>query len=196
MGLITGAIDLENINTTYQDQLLRSPQQSKDETELSTIDCQTIQSAPTRKTPGTNTGKAFIALAALILFTCILILEIIASVAASKGRGKIESKVAAWCSPIFQPFGLAVQSGCTFYAATQDPTKGIGCVNLPAHLQSDWLSATETLVPIALVLQGLDLVILSCVHGSRRLRGIKMQRPWFTVCLSLFLPARFFFLSL
>jgi hypothetical protein len=36
-------------------------------------------------------------------------------------------------------------------------------------------------VPAALVLQGLDFVILWAVHGSRRVRGIKMKRPWFTV---------------
>jgi hypothetical protein len=165
---------MENINTAYQTL-------PKDESNVAIYGVRS-SSPSTPIIPDTNTGKAYIALIASILFTAIISLEITASVAASKGRSVVDNKSAAWCSPIFQS-ALAVQSGCTIYEAKQDSTKGIGCVNLPAHLQSDWLRATEILVPVALVLQGLDFVILWAVHGSRRVRGIKMKRPWFTVRL-------------
>jgi hypothetical protein len=168
---------MENINTSYRT-LNQDPFQTypKESTNISVR-----PSSPSTPPADNNTGKAYIALLATIIFLMILTLEIVASVFASKGRSVVNTKQAAWCSPIFQT-GLTIQAGCQLFPAVQNPTKGIGCVNLQAHLQSDWLRATEILVPMALLLQALDFLVLWSVHGSRRLRGIKMQRPWFTVC--------------
>jgi len=123
-------------------------------------------------TQGSNASKAYIVLCSILLLVAIVVLEIIGAAKASQGRKAISKKEVAWCSPIFQPFGLAIQSGCTFHVATQDPTKGIGCVNLPAALQSDWLRATSILIPVALVLQLVDFCILTLVHGSLRWRAV------------------------
>jgi hypothetical protein len=135
------------------------------------------------RTPSEVRGKAFIVLGAMLLFIAITILEITGAVYASKGRAQIPTRTVAWCSPIFQPFAMAVQSGCDFLPTAQDATKGIGCVGLPAKIQRDWLEGISVLVPVALVLQGIDLVVLTLVHGKGKWRAIKMQRPWFTVCL-------------
>jgi hypothetical protein len=179
-----GDFDMENMNTEYHTLNQNSSQNFLPPKYSANISAR--PSSPSLPITQNNTGKAYIALLASILFLIILTLEVVASIFASKGRSIVATKQAAWCSPMFQA-GLTVQSGCQLYSAVQDPTKGIGCVNLQAHLQSDWLRATEILVPMALILQALDFLVLWSVHGSRRLRGIKMKRPWFTVCFLLFL---------
>lgn len=112
-------------------------------------------------------------------------LEITGAFYAVQGRKAIPTKTGLWCSSIFQPFAVAVQSGCEFLPTSQDSTKGIGCVGLSAKIQGDWLKTISILVPVALVLQGIDFVVLSLVYGKRRWKAVKMQRPWFTLRLSL-----------
>jgi hypothetical protein len=134
------------------------------------------------RTPSEIKNKAFIALGAFLLLFIIIALEIVAAFYAAQGQKAIPTKTVLWCSPIFQPFAMAVQSGCEFLPTSQDSTKGIGCVGLPAKIQGQWLQAITILIPVALVLQGVDLGVLMMVHGKRRWNVVKMKRPWFTVC--------------
>lgn len=142
--------------------------------------------SPPKRVEINYTHKALIALTSFVLLLVIIALEIIGAAKAGEGQKVIASKQVAWCSPIFQPFGLAVQIGCEFHQATQDSNRGIGCVSLPAKMQSGWLKSTAILLPAALVLQVADLVIMMKFHSTEeksksKWRGIKMQRPWFTV---------------
>ena len=83
---------------------------------------------------------------------------------------------------MFQPFVLAVMNGnCDVYGVTPNPNSGVGCIQLPAELQSNWLSGTVALISISLVFQIFDMVILTLVRSHQRWRGAKMQRPWFSM---------------
>ena len=88
----------------------------------------------------------------------------------------------SWCSPIFQPFGVAVLDGnCNVWPVLQTFTKGVGCILIPGHQQMAWLEATVAGTGLSIALELVDIGILATVHGSARIRGVKMRRPWFTM---------------
>ena len=127
------------------------------------------------------TAKAVIAICAIVLFFIIVCLQIVGIVFASRGR-HTQNLTVSWCSPIFELFAVAVSDGnCNFYPVTQNSGKGLGCINLPASRQRDWLLTTMALGSLAIVFQFLDFLILMLVHSKARWRSIKMKRPWFTV---------------
>jgi hypothetical protein len=126
-------------------------------------------------------SKALIAISAVIFFLVIVSLQIVGVYYASKGR-QAENLTVTWCSPIFELFTLAVSDGnCNFYPVAQNSRKGLGCIDLPAIRQTNWLLATLAIGSIALIFEFCDFLILMMVHSKTRWRNIKMKRPWFTV---------------
>lgn len=88
----------------------------------------------------------------------------------------------SWCSPIFQPFGLAVLDGdCNVWPIQQTFAKGVGCILIPGHQQMAWLKATVAGTGLSLALEFVDIAILATVHSGTRWRGVKMRRPWCTM---------------
>ncbi|CAD6577960.1 MAG: hypothetical protein ASARMPREDX12_008575 [Alectoria sarmentosa] len=88
----------------------------------------------------------------------------------------------SWCSPIFQPFGVAVLDGnCNVWPILQTFAKGVGCILIPGNQQMAWLKATVAGTAISIALELVDICILATVHSGARWRGIKMRRPWFTM---------------
>ena len=88
----------------------------------------------------------------------------------------------SWCSPIFQPFGVAVLDGnCNVWPILQTFSKGVGCILIPGTQQMAWLKATVAGTGLSIALQLVDICILATVHSGTRWRGIKMRRPWFTM---------------
>lgn len=88
----------------------------------------------------------------------------------------------SWCSPIFQPFGVAVLDGmCNVWPILQTFSKGVGCILIPGHQQLAWLKATVAGTGLSIALELFDICILATVHSRTRWRGVKMRRPWFTM---------------
>ncbi|KAM0796804.1 hypothetical protein BDR22DRAFT_824895 [Usnea florida] len=88
----------------------------------------------------------------------------------------------SWCSPIFQPFGVAVLDGnCHVWPIQQTFSKGVGCILIPGTQQMAWLKATVAGTSLSFALELVDICILATVHSGTRWRGIKMRRPWFTM---------------
>ncbi|KAF6223315.1 hypothetical protein HO133_000157 [Letharia lupina] len=88
----------------------------------------------------------------------------------------------SWCSPIFQPFGVAVLDGnCNVWPILQTFSKGVGCILIPGNQQMAWLKATVAGTGISIALELVDIGILATVHSGTRWRGVKMRRPWFTM---------------
>lgn len=118
---------------------------------------------------------------ALLVLCWILGLQITSIIHANSGLLAPPS-TAEWCSPSFLGHSAVQTTECIVYQIRNDAQKGIGCVQLPAQLQKHWLYATEVTVPICLVLEFLDLVLLVCVNSKFRLfGGTKLKRPWFTM---------------
>ncbi|KAL4723509.1 hypothetical protein ACLX1H_009144 [Fusarium chlamydosporum] len=126
---------------------------------------------------------SLICLAALTLALALVILQIYGLAAAAKAISKAETAdlTVKWCSPSFRDFAIAVTTGnCEKYKITSSSSNGIGCISLPARQQQDWLTGTIVGLGTALVLEVLDMILMSCARG-RRCRGVEMQRPWFTM---------------
>ena len=88
----------------------------------------------------------------------------------------------SWCSPIFQPFGVAVLDGnCNVWPILQTFSKGVGCILIPGNQEMAWLKATVAGTGLSIALELIDICILATVHSGTRWRGIKMRRPWFTM---------------
>ena len=88
----------------------------------------------------------------------------------------------SWCSPIFQPFGVAVLDGnCNVWPILQTFVKGVGCILIPGNQQMAWLKATVAGTGLSIGLELIDICILATVHSSFKWREIKMRRPWFTM---------------
>jgi hypothetical protein len=130
--------------------------------------------------------ELFVAISALILFFCMIALQIIGLVAAGRARSVGNLEV-SWCSPVFNSFAFAVlDSSCNIYAVKQNKKGGIACIELPAKLQHRWSVATEVVVALSLVLQFIDFCILLCVNSKyRQLRQVKMKRPWLSMFFGL-----------
>lgn len=127
--------------------------------------------------------RAFwVASLALILLIAVLVLQILGLQAASK-LVQAEEPLISWCSPMLQPFGKALIDGdCHIYAITaHQNSNGIGCLLLPGKQQKSWISLTLVISILALVMEAVDLLILTCVNTTKKMRGVKMRRPWCTM---------------
>ena len=138
--------------------------------------------APNSEHPPLFTSKPlYIALMALTLLLTVFMLQVFGLFYAV-GAAKDATPSVSWCSPIFQPFGVAVLDGnCNVWPIEQTFAKGVRCILIPGSQQKAWLSATVAGTSIAIVLELLDICVLASVHSSTRWRGMKMRRPWFTM---------------
>lgn len=118
---------------------------------------------------------AIFAFALLVTIFVLQILGIIRAVAGAQGPAPLVSS----CSPIFQPYGIAVLDGnCNIYSIEQNFLKGVGCIYMPGTRQMSWLKATVAGTSLALIFQTVDICLLTMVHSKARWRGTKMRRPW------------------
>ena len=123
------------------------------------------------------------AISAVLLFIAVLALQIIGLAKASVAHARRSAAPpTSWCSPLLQPFGLALVDGdCHVYNINQSRNQGIGCIDIPGVWQNSWITGTVAGVIIELILELGDVLILACVNGSPRWRGVKMKRPWATM---------------
>ncbi|KAI9797956.1 MAG: hypothetical protein M1833_005012 [Piccolia ochrophora] len=136
----------------------------------------------------------YTAIASAILFVVVIVLQILGLHAAVVARKAGKSPLVSWCSPTFQPFGVATLDGdCHVYNIDQSISRGIGCIKIPGVWQRQWLTGTVVGTAMSLVFQFIDLIILYLVGGTRKWRGVKMKRPWTTMisglvilCITLF----------
>lgn len=123
----------------------------------------------------------YIALASTLLLISIFTLQILGLHHAIHAAVQPSPSV-SWCSPIFQPFGLAVLDGnCNVWPIQQTFSKGVGCILIPGTQQKAWLKATVAGTGLSIALEFVDIVILATVHSGTRWRGVKMRRPWCTM---------------
>jgi len=117
---------------------------------------------------------------AATFFLVIITLQILALVkAANLSRAPPPIK---WCSPLFQPYGIAVRDGnCVIHPIDQSENAGIGCITLPGIQQAGWIAGTVWGTSLSLIIEIVDIIILSTTSKSARWRGIKMRRPWCTL---------------
>ena len=121
---------------------------------------------------------AFISFLLLISIFTLQLLGLHHAISAAKQSAPTVS----WCSPIFQPFGVAVLAGnCHVWPIQQTFSKGVGCILIPGTQQMGWLKATVAGTSLSFALELVDICILATVHSGTRWRGIKMRRPWFTM---------------
>lgn len=122
-----------------------------------------------------------------ILFIIIVVLQLLGLRAVFGKGGLREAPQATWCSPLFQPFGIAVLDGdCDVYPVNRRLTEGIGCIKLPGLWQREWfwISAIGTI--LCLFAQLVDLVLMALVNGKSKVGGaVKLKRPWSTMILGL-----------
>ncbi len=121
---------------------------------------------------------------AALLFITVLVLQLLGLVkAAQAANASSNSPLVSWCSPLFQPFGIAAVDGsCNIYHISQSDTEGIGCITLPGQWQQQWLKGTIAGISIELFTELIDLLILSLVNGKRKIfQAVKMKRPWATI---------------
>lgn len=136
------------------------------------------QQVPDKQVPR---GKAIVALLAFIVFIGLVILQIIGLAAANDALKNTQDMKATFCSTIFQG-AVAVQDGnCQFRPVTTSASKGIGCIDLPATQQINWLKATVGVVSVSIAFQVIDMVVLYKVKSDDKWRGVKMRRPWLTM---------------
>jgi len=131
------------------------------------------------ETPIYRDSSFYVAALSLLFFICIVVLQIVGLKHAVDGvKGGIVPQV-RWCSPIFQPFGIAVRDGdCHIYNIDQRFNKGIGCIDLPGIQQEEWLKGTVAGTSISLLFEIIDLIVLMLVSSHQKARGVKMRRPW------------------
>ena len=126
----------------------------------------------------------YAAVVAALLFVIVLILQLLGLVKAVQVvKASSDPPLVSWCSPFFQPFGVAAIDGsCNVYNISQDAHKGIGCITLPGQWQQQWLQGTIAGVSIELCTELVDLWILSLVNGKRKIfQAVKLKRPWATM---------------
>ena len=126
----------------------------------------------------------YAAVVAALLFVIVLILQLLGlAKAAQLVKASSGPPLVSWCSPLFQPFGLAAVDGsCNIYHISQSAHKGIGCITLPGQWQQQWLKGTIAGISIELCTELVDLLILSLVNGKRKIfQAVKLKRPWATI---------------
>lgn len=146
--------------------------------------------SPTASTSSPNSSPHPPLFASKPLYTAIASLLLLISIFALQFLGlhhavdaaKQSAPSVSWCSPIFQPFGVAVLDGnCNVWPILQTFSKGVGCILIPGNQQMAWLKATVAGTGLSIALELIDICILATVHSGTRWRGIKMRRPWFTM---------------
>lgn len=126
----------------------------------------------------------YTALVAALLLIAVLVLQLLGlAKAAQAAKASSGPPTVSWCSPLFQPFGIAAIDGsCNIYHISQSAHKGIGCITLPGLWQQQWLMGTIAGIWIELFTELLDLLILSLVNGKRKIfQAVKLKRPWATI---------------
>lgn len=126
----------------------------------------------------------YTAVVAALLFITVLVLQLLGlAKAAEAAKASSDPPLVSWCSPLFQPFGIAAVDGsCNIYQISQDAHKGIGCITLPGQWQQQWLKGTIAGISIELFTELVDLLILSLVNGKRKIfQAVKLKRPWATI---------------
>ena len=142
------------------------------------------------------TKHALIAIFATILGIALFVLQMYGLAAAKSGLKK-KNLTVKWCSPTFRDFALAVTTGnCERYRIIESSSNGIGCIELPAYQQEDWLKGTVAILSISLVCQVVDLLLVKFAGRTkngqhRRVRGTRLRRPWCTLFIG---PLIFFIL--
>ena len=126
----------------------------------------------------------YAAVVAALLFVIVLVLQLLGLAKAVQAvKASSDPPLVSWCSPLFQPFGLAAVDGsCNVYHINQSAHKGIGCITLPGQWQQQWLQGTVAGISIELCTELVDLLILSLVNGKRKIfQAVKLKRPWATI---------------
>lgn len=132
----------------------------------------------------------YTAIASALLFVVVIILQILGLHAAIVARKAEKSPLVSWCSPTFQPFGVATIDGdCHVYKINQSITRGIGCIQIPGVWQRQWLTGTIVGTAMSLAFEFVDLFILYKVDGTKKWRSVKMKRPWTTMICGLVILA-------
>lgn len=122
-----------------------------------------------------------------ILFLMIVILQILGLHAVFSKGGLRNAPTSVWCSPMFQPFGVAVMDGdCHIYAIAARSAQGIGCIELPGLWQREWFWISAIGTSLCLVAEFIDMMLLALVNGKHKVGGaVKLKRPWSTMILGL-----------
>ena len=126
----------------------------------------------------------YAAVIAAVLFLAVLVLQLLGLAKAMQAvKSSSNPPVVSWCSPVFQPFGIAAVDGsCNIYPISQVTVRGLGCITLPGQWQEQWLKGTIVGISIELFTELVDLLILSLVNGKRKIfQAVKMKRPWATI---------------
>ena len=125
----------------------------------------------------------FSATAAAILFFAVLALQLVGLAQAFKAYSSSHAPPpVSWCSPLFQPFGLAaVDSNCHVFPIAQSGTRGIGCIQIPGVWQQQWLTGTVVVTFLELFFEVIDVALLALVSTKTKIRGAKLKRPWATI---------------
>ncbi|KAF2195800.1 hypothetical protein K469DRAFT_649992 [Zopfia rhizophila CBS 207.26] len=123
---------------------------------------------------------AVVALFAFIFLLILIGLQLAGLVLAVQGRRQ-KGLTVKWCAPAFRDFAKAITTGdCQAYEIGPSSSNGIGCIDVPARHQEDWLTGTIICLSASIAFQVIDMVLLRCAHG-KKFRGVKMQRPWLTM---------------
>jgi hypothetical protein len=154
--------------------------------------------------------RAWVAVLAFLIFLAMLLLQIFGFGYAIKGlaqRFHANDLNVPWCSPFLQNYVVAVydkgiintQTNCPdFQSPTMDSNRGIGCLNLKAKRQMDFLWVTVVILPLSIVLEVVDFWRLRQPYAEERQAGENLvvaenareddaeeehfdARPWWTV---------------
>lgn len=126
----------------------------------------------------------YTAAVAASLFIWVVVLQILGLAKATEAANASSGPpLVSWCSPLFQPFGIAAVDGnCNIFHISQSVHQGIGCITLPGQWQQHWLTGTIVGISIELFTELVDLLILYLVNGKRKIfQAVKMKRPWATI---------------
>ena len=126
----------------------------------------------------------YAAVVAAVLFILVLVLQLLGLAKAAQAvKTSSNAPLVSWCSPFFQPFGVAAVDGnCNIYQINQSAHRGIGCITLPGQWQQQWLNGTIAGISIELFAELVDLLVLSLVNGKRKIfQAVKLKRPWATI---------------
>jgi hypothetical protein len=132
----------------------------------------------------------YTAIASALLFVVVIVLQILGLHAAVVARKGGKSPLVSWCSPTFQPFGVATVDGdCHVYNINRSISRGIGCIQIPGVWQRHWLTGTIVGTAMSLAFEFVDLLVLYQVDGTKKWRNVKMKRPWTTMICGLVILA-------
>ncbi|KAF2675875.1 hypothetical protein K458DRAFT_482123 [Lentithecium fluviatile CBS 122367] len=129
---------------------------------------------------------ALVALFAFLFGVMLLILQIYGLIEARKGMNTRDLTV-NWCSPTFRDFALAVTTGnCDLYSVIESSSNGIGCIQLPASQQEDWLKGTVAALSVSLVFEVFDVLLVKLVGRNKKgdnveVNGTRLRRPWLSM---------------